>query len=539
MMRAIANRPKVLSRSAEWTTPKWTSPTRQRGKLAGSLIPSLARRASKLKLGSLLRLGIILFSSCQLSASCASETEPKLAIQSHALVDSVERKDWRAFEKLFNVESARNATQPDGMSALHWATVHGAESAVQELLKLGSDPNAKTRYGVTPLSIACRSGNATLVQALLAAGGDANLELPGGETTLMIAARAGYTDVAQALLKVGAQVDATDRRGQTALMWAAAAGHAHMITALVSAGADWKRELKSGFTALMFAAREGQLEAVEALVAAGADVNETMSNAKGGGRKPRKGTSPLMLAVESGHFQLALRLVELGADPNDQRSGFTPLHAVTWVRKTNRGDDPSGDPPPRGSGNVTSLEFFRRLIEMGANVNTQLDRGKPAKAKLTLKGATPFLMAAKTADLPLMKVLFELGADPQITNVDGTTPLMATMGIGVVAVGEEAGTEPEVLAAGQWLLERGIDINAKDENGETAMHGAAYRNFPRVVDFLAANGADPAIWDAKNNYGWTPTMIAQGKRPGSLKPSPETIAALATAKQSIKAKPID
>jgi ankyrin repeat protein len=239
--------------------------------------------------------------------------------------------------------------------------------------------------------------------------------------------------------------------------------------------------------------------------------------------------------VESGHFQLALRLVELGADPNDQRSGFTPLHALTWVRRTERGDSPAGDPPPRGSGNVTSLQFAGRLVAMGADVNTRLQRGQKKKAKLTHEGATPYLLAAKNADLPLMKLFVELGADPMLTNVDGTNALMAAAGIGVVAVGEEPGTEPEVLAAAAYLLDFGFDINHKDDNGETAMHGAAYRLYPRVVEFLAAHGADPQVWDAKNNYGWTPTMIAHGKRPGSLKPSPETIAALAAARSDAQA----
>ena len=98
-------------------------------------------------------------------------------------------------------------------------------------------------------------------------------------------------------------------------------------------------------------------------------------------------------------------------------------------------------------------------------------------------------MAAKNADLPLMKLLVQLGADPMTTNVDGTNALMAAAGIGVVAVGEEPGTEPEVLAAAAYLLDFGFDINHKDDNGETAMHGAAYRLYPRVVEFL---GLEPA-----------------------------------------------
>ena len=369
-----------------------------------------------------------------------------------ALVDAIEKKSWSAIDWLTQSKAHIHASQSDGMTALHWAVVHGEEKIVDSLLVAGADPNARTRYEVTPLTIACRQGHTTIAKQLLEAKGNANTKLPGGETLLMTASRSGNEDLVQTLLDAGANVDATERRGQTALMWAAAAGHATIVQKLLDAGADRDRTLNSGFNALRFAARQGNLAAVETLVAAGADVLETMQDVKGGERRPRNGMNALMLAVESAHYELALRLVELGADPNDQRSGFTPLHAITWVRRANLGDNPAGDPPPRGSGNVTSLEFVRRLAEVGADVNARLKRGQRGTAKLTHEGATPFLMAAKTADLPLMKVLYELGADPQVTNVDGTTPLITAAGVGVTAVGEEPGTEAEVIAALDWLL---------------------------------------------------------------------------------------
>jgi hypothetical protein len=238
-----------------------------------------------------------------------------------------------------------------------------------------------------------------------------------------------------------------------------------------------------------------------------------------------------MLAVESGHFELAMFLITGGADPNDGRSGFTPLHAITWVRKTNRGDGIDGDPPPRGSGKLHSLDFVRQIVAAGADVNARLKQGSGGRAKLNMRGATPFLLASKTADVILLNLLLQLGADPTIPNVDGCTPLMAAAGIGVTAVGEEAGTEAEVLEVIQMLVRLGADPNVVDANGETAMHGAAYRCYPRAVKLLAEVGADPQVWNHKNNYGWTPGLIAAGHRPGSFKPSPETIAAIETAMQ--------
>jgi ankyrin repeat protein len=245
------------------------------------------------------------------------------------------------------------------------------------------------------------------------------------------------------------------------------------------------------------------------------------------GKSPKKGTAALPLAVENGHFNLAIELLQAGADPNDQRSGFTPLHVMTWIRKPQRGED-DGDPAPLGSGTLNSVQFIRELVKRGADVNARLANGRGGLGKFNTKGVTPFFMASATADIGYMKLLVELGANPVMTNVDGCTPLMATCGIGVgsAQATEVAGDEPEVLEAAQYLLKLGADINAVDANGETAMHGAALKNLPKVVQFLADNGAKVEVWNQKNSFGSTPLMFAQGYRPGNFKPSFETIDAI-------------
>ena len=141
-------------------------------------------------------------------------------------------------------------------------------------------------------------------------------------------------------------------------------------------------------------------------------------------------------------------------------------------------------------------------------------------------GSTPFMLAALVADAELMRTLAELGADPLARNDEFSTPLMAAAGLGTRSPGEDAGTEEEVLEAVQVALDLGADINAVDDNGETAMHGAAYKNLPRVVEFLAANGAHVDVWNVENRYGWTPLTIARGYRFGNFKPSPVTVAAI-------------
>ena len=139
---------------------------------------------------------------------------------------------------------------------------------------------------------------------------------------------------------------------------------------------------------------------------------------------------------------------------------------------------------------------------------------------LSRAGATPFLLASMTADLPLMKMLLELGADPKLPNADHCTPLMAAAGIGCLAPGEEAGTEDEAIEAVKLLLTLGNDVNAVDDNGETAMHGAAYKNLPKVVELLADAGAKIDVWNRKNKYGWTPMSIAEGPPAGKLQAVP-------------------
>jgi uncharacterized protein len=322
-------------------------------------------------------------------------------------------------------------------------------------------------------------------------------------------------------------VNAKERRGQTAIMWAAAEGHTPVVDLLIKENADFKTPLDSGFTPLLFAVRAGRSEVVKTLLKAGADVNEAAQPKRRAGRGPQPGITPLMMAVENGHFELALNLINAGADPNDLRAGYAALHAISWVRKPELGEGEDGLPPPDGSGSVDSLQFVRALVKAGADVNLRMPKNFSSFGGLNKAGATPFLLAAKTADLPLLKLLYELGADPSIPTTAGATPLIAAAGLGTLAAGEVAGTEEEVLEVAEWLIkDLKADVNAVDKNGETAMHAAAYKNLPKVVELLAARGAKIDVWNQKNKQGWTPLLIAEGFRPGNFKPSFETIAAI-------------
>ena len=446
------------------------------------------------------------------------------------LASAAEKTDRAKVRALLRQRADVNAPQADGMTALHWAVYRDDAEMADELLNAGAGVNAATRYGVTPLSLACTNGNDALVERLLTAGADPNLALPGGETPLMTAARTGALSAVRTLLARGAAVDAKDAsRGQTALMWAAAEGHADVVRELVAAGADVRARVPSGFTPLFFAVREGRLDVVKSLLQAGADVNETIPvdgpRRKGyGGALPRAGMSPLLLAVVNAHFELGAALLDAGANPNVDVTGYTPLHAITVVRKPGVGDN---DPAPEGSGAMTSLELVRQLVTHGANVNAKMTRRVNLNnTRANEIGATPFLLASLTADAELMKTLAALGADTRLTNVENSTPLMMAAGLATRSPGEDAGTESEVLEAVRVLLDLGADINAVDINGETAMHGAAYKNLPKVVKLLAATGARIEVWNRPDKFDWTPLVIAAGYRFGNFKPSAETEAAV-------------
>jgi len=430
------------------------------------------------------------------------------------LVDAAKAGDIVAVRAAIQKKADVNATASDGSTALHWAVHRDALEVVDLLLGAGANPLAAT------------NGNARIVERLLRGGADPNTALPGGETVLMTAARTGDVAVLKALIEANANVNARESsRGQTALMWAAAENNVAAIKVLVEAGADVKARTTSegaapatgarsstgggvfsgatgaaaptgargpSFSALLFAVQLGQLEA-------GASVNDALPD----------GTSALALAAQNGHFELGAFLIDQGADVNADKQGFTALHQVIRNRRTNIGFLPA----PIGKGTMSSMDLVKKLLASGANVNGVMtkDFRDGYRNRLNRVGATPFLLASKNVDTELMKLLLAAGANPLTANADNTTPLMVAAGVDVWNPGEDGGSttdaEPEALEAVKMLVELGNDVNAANDRGETALHGAAYRGANSIVQYLVDKGAK---LDARSKQGWTPWTVANG-----------------------------
>ena len=202
---------------------------------------------------------------------------------------------------------------------------------------------------------------------------------------------------------------------------------------------------------------------------------------------------------------------------------------MAGVRKPDSSD--GSDPAvPIGSGRLSSADFVREIVKRGAQVNFRLPKGTPKQpatsSSVGTQGATPLLFAADRGDVPLMRLLLQLGADPLLPNFDNTTPLLAAAGVGTNEPQEEAGEESEAIEAVKMLLELGADINTVDKNGDTAMHGAAYNISPLVVKLLAERGANPQIWKNPNKAGGTPLFIAEGYISRLPRPDAPTIEAI-------------
>ena len=426
------------------------------------------------------------------------------------LIEAVKAEDATAVRALLDQRADVRAALPDGATALHWASYRDALDLAGLLLEAGAGVDAANDYGVTPLALACENGSARMVRRLLAAGADPNVPRATGETPLMTCARTGSLGAVEALLARGADPNAAESaRKQTALMWAAGEGHTPVARTLVAHGADVRARSAAGFTPLLVAARKDAPALAGLLLDAGAGVNV----------ETPEGLTPLLVATVRGHAALAIRLLARGADPNAAGTGYAPLHwaSGSWHTELTgslRGIDTERDDEWRSLNEVPTgrLALVEALLVRGADPDVRLVAHPPQfgfasqRFRVSLVGATPFLLAAMDGNLAVMRALAAAGADLRLATEQRTTPLMAASGLGRVPA-ETRVTEVRTLDAVRFLLGRDADINAANADGRTALHGAAHIRSDPLVQLLVDHGAEVRAGDRR---GITPLMIAEG-----------------------------
>ena len=430
---------------------------------------------------------------------------PAAAENDERLVEAVKSRDRAAARALVDERVDVNAPQADGATPLHWAAHWDDLETAELLIAAGARVDAANDYGVAPLALASTNGSLAMVERLLGAGADPNTADEHGAAPLMFAARTGNLDVIDALLAAGAEVGVRDAaHGQTALMWAASAGHTEALRGLIAAGADVQASSAGGYTPLLFAVRENHEAAVRLLLERRADVNAAAAD----------GTTALVVAVVHGRWPLAHLLLDHGADPDADGAGFAPLHWAAGVWETALTTTEAGGTTGwdryagRGPGKLALVEA---LLAAGADPNIRLRSNPPTQGflgfrRMAMAGATPFIVAARAADLDIMRALLAAGADPLLATDDETTALIAAAGY-AYSIGTDIHPESDALEAARLIIDAGVDVNGANTVGETALHAAAYTGWDSVAQLLLDHGAEV---DAENIVGWTPLAIASG-----------------------------
>jgi ankyrin repeat protein len=470
------------------------------------------------------------------------------------------KRDTAAVRALIARKVDVNAVGSDGTSALHWMVRSGDVETARLLIQAGANAKLANRLGITPLSMATANGDTEMIRLLVDAGAEVNTPDIAGETPLMSAARSGVVAAVNVLLDKGATVDAKDRTSQqTALMIAIRENHGNVVTSLIAHGAEVNARTRSGnapnwvlpnsvpgfghgvgivrgglpprgsrgpisggMTPLLYAARDGRLDIARALLAAHADIELADPN----------GITPLISAITNNHPDVARFLIEKGA--SIQTADWYGRTAL-WAAIETRNMDVDNATFENSINRAPFLDLITLLLDRGADPNVRVKEVPPIRRAflrvtgslswVDFTGQTPFVTAALAGDVAVMRLLLAHKADPKIPTFDGTTALMAAAGVNWVFNQTYDEGQAHLLEAVQLCYDLGLDVNAVNSMGLTALHGAANRGSDEIITFLAAKGAR---LDFKDKEGRTPMTWAEGVflATNPARPKPSSIALL-------------
>jgi ankyrin repeat protein len=477
-----------------------------------------------------------------LAAIAMAIAAPAFAAGDTRLADAAMKRDMPAVRALLVQKVDVNAPGTDGTPALHWFVRLSDVDSAKLLIGAGANPTLANRLGVTPLALAAANGDTPMMRLLIDAGANVNDVDIAGETMLMAASRAGTVDAVALLLDRGATVDAKDRNAQgTALMVAVRENQPAVVKLLLERGAQVNAKTRPGaeprnvlpnsvpgfghgigivrgglpprgsrapipgaMTPLLYAARDGRVDITRMLLAAGAEIEGTDANA----------ITPLLSAITNNHPDVARFLIDKGANIKAlDWYGRTPL----WAAVETRNMDVDNASFVNSIDRAPFLDLIRLLLDKGADPNVRMKEVPPIRRAflrvtgslswVDFTGQTPFLTAALAGDVSVMRLLLEHGADPKIPTFEGTTALMAAAGVNWVFDQTFDEGPAALLEAVKLCYDLGLDVNAVNSMGLTAVHGAANRGSDDIIRFLAEKGAK---LDVKDKEGRTPMTWAEG-----------------------------